>query len=88
MVSSPAKIKAFNPSPNVVTPTIKDASELSPSELAGLISRGHPKSVPVKTHKGMEGQRTGRPHLTPHTMRYREAHARVGTKVEPEKMMT
>ena len=44
----------------------------------------HPKSAPVETHKGMEGQRTGLPHLTPKSLRYQEAHARVGTKIKPQ----
>jgi hypothetical protein len=55
--------------------------------LASALSGGHPKSVPFKVHKGMEGQRTGHPHLTPHSLRYRQAHEKLGTKIVPEQVM-
>lgn len=40
------------------------------------------KSKPAKIKKGMEGERTGLPHLSPVSLRFRNAHAAVGTKVD------
>jgi len=87
-VSPLEKIVAFNPAPHAVAPTPRDINELTPTEVASALAQGHPKSVPVKTHKGMEGGRTGYPHLTPHSLRFRNAHETVGTKIEPDKRMT
>ena len=50
-------------------------------DAAATLARRHPKSAQVETHKGMEGQRTGLPHLTPHSLRYRQAHEKFGTTV-------
>lgn len=86
-VSSFSKITAFDPAPRAVKPTPRDLNELTATEVASALAQGHPKSVPVKVHKGMEGQRTGLPHLTPHSLRYRQAHEKVGTKLIPEKVM-
>lgn len=86
-ISPPSKIAAFNPSPRAVAPTPRDLHELTPAEVATALSLGHPKSAPVKVHKGMEGQRTGHPHLTPHSSRYRRAHEKMGTKIVPEQVM-
>jgi hypothetical protein len=49
-------------------------------DAAAMLAR-NPKSAQVEAHKGMEGQRTGLPHLTPHSLRYRQAHERLGTAV-------
>jgi hypothetical protein len=49
-------------------------------DAAATLSR-NPKSAPVPTHKGMEGERTGLPHLTPHSLRYRQAHEKMGTAI-------
>jgi hypothetical protein len=87
-IAQPAKIVAFDPAPRAVVPTPRDLNELTPDELASALSGGHPKSVPFKVHKGMEGQRTGHPHLTPHSLRYRQAHEKMGTKVASEQVMT
>jgi hypothetical protein len=48
---------------------------------AAAVLAQHPKSAPVETHKGMEGQRTGLPHVTPHSLRYRQAHEKFGTAI-------
>jgi hypothetical protein len=66
---------------------LKDLHDVTTDTIAGALAQGHPKSAPVNVHRGMEGQRTGLPHLTPHSLRFREAHARMGTKLEPEKTM-
>jgi hypothetical protein len=81
-------IAAFDPAPRAVIPTRRDLNELTPDEVASALAQGHPKSVPVKVHKGMEGERTGLPHLTPHSLRYRQAHEKMGTKIEPEQAIT
>ena len=86
-IAPPSKIAAFNPAPRAVTPTPRDLHELTPAEVASALSQNHPKSAPVKTHKGMEGQRTGLPHLTPHSTRYRQAHEKMGTSIVPEQVM-
>jgi hypothetical protein len=88
MVSSLAKIVAFDPSPRAVKPTPRDVEDLTPTEIANVISQGHPKSVPVKPIKGMEGPRTGLPHLTPHSLRYRNAHEKMGTKIPPTQVIS
>lgn len=80
-------IQAFNPDPGDVRPTPTNLQELSDSEVAAALANGHPKSVPVKIHKGMEGERTGLPHLTPHSTRFRQAHEKFGTKVTPPGIM-
>lgn len=87
-ISPPTKIAAFDPAPSAVRPTLRDLNELTPAEVANALSQGHPKSKPVKIHKGMEGQRTGFPHLMPHSARYQQAHEARGTKLDPEKVMT
>ena len=87
-VAPAAMISAFDPAPRAVIPTRRDLNELTPAEVASALAQGHPKSAPVKTHKGMEGERTGLPHLTPHSSRFRQAHEKVGTKVAPEQVMT
>ena len=87
-IAPPEMIAAFDPSPRAVVPTRRDLNELTPDEVASALSQGHPKSVPVKVHKGMEGERTGLPHLTPHSLRYRQAHEKMGTKVASEQVMT
>ena len=87
-ISSPSKIVAFDPAPHAVKPTTRDLNELTPAEVASALAQGHPKSVPVKIHKGMEGGRTGLAHLTPHSLRFRTAHESVGTKIEPDERMT
>jgi hypothetical protein len=83
-----AMIAAFDPAPRAVVPTRRDLNELTPDEVVSALSQGHPKSAPVKIHKGMEGERTGLPHLTPHSLRYRQAHEKMGTKIAPEQVMT
>ena len=62
--------------------------QISDESVAMVLGSGHPKSVPVKVHKGMEGERTGLPHLTPHSLRFRQAHEKMGTKIAPERGMT
>ncbi len=86
-ISPPSKIVAFNPSPRVVAPTPRDLNELTTAEVASALTPSHPKSAPVRVHKGMEGQRTGHPHLTSHSSRYRQAHEKLGTKIVPEQVM-
>jgi hypothetical protein len=86
-ISPPSKIVAFNPAPCAVNPTPRDLKELTPAEVASALSQNHPKSAPVKTYRGMEGQRTGHPHLTPHSSRYRKAHEKMGTKIVPAQVM-
>ena len=87
-IAQPTKIMAFDPAPRAVAPIPRDLNGLTPDELASALSGGHPKSVPVEVHKGMEGERTGLPHLTPHSLRYRQAHGKMRTKIAPEQVMT
>jgi len=93
-VSPPSKIVAFNPTPQSVAVTTRDLKEESNapvevqnSEAALALAQSHPKSMPVSIHKAMEGPRTGMPHLTPHTLRYRAGHERVGTKIAPDERL-
>ena len=88
VISPPSKIVAFDPAPRAVKPTARDLNALTPAEVASALAQGHPKSVQVKIHKGMEGERTGLHHLTPHSLRFRTAHESVGTKIEPDERMT
>jgi len=58
--------------------------KVSDEDAACTLAQGHPKSAPPDMKRHMEGERTGLPHLTPHSLRYRAAHAAVGTKLPPE----
>lgn len=82
-VSSAKQIERFNPDPGAVRATTVDLADLTPEEAKNALAYHHRKSKPVKVHKGMEGPRTGLPHLTPHSLRYLGAHAARGTKIEP-----
>jgi len=80
----------FGPHPSGGKRRLKTAygQQISDENVAMMLGNGHPKSVPVKVHKGMEGERTGLPHLTPHSLRYRQAHEKMGTKIASKQVMT
>lgn len=80
-MTSSKQVEHFDPISGVAHPTPADLHGLTHEEIANVLSQGHPKSAPVKTHPAMEGPRTGLPHVTPHSLRYQNAHATVGTSV-------
>lgn len=82
-VSSAKEVKAFNPMPvGAVHPTPDNLDGLTDSEVAATLALGHPKSQTPKVHKGMEGERTGLPHVVSHSSRFIKAHAARGTNVD------